>query len=121
MTPDFPTRISFDEAAAIIDRIATSHRLPAESIPLQRGLGRVLAEDLVAPVALPNFDNAAMDGFAVRGLPMPEGGWQLVGEQFAGADRGLALAAGQGSRITTGAPLVPGAFSQQVTVQVTFQ
>lgn len=109
MTPDFPTRISFDEAAGIIDRVAASRRLSTERIPLQRGLGRVLAEDLVAPIALPNFDNSAMDGFAVRGLPMPEGGWQLVGEQFAGADRGLALAPGQGSRITTGAPLPAGA------------
>ena len=109
MTPDFPTRISFDEAAGIIDRIAASGRLSTERIPLQRGLGRVLAEDLVAPIALPNFDNSAMDGFAVRGLPMPEAGWQLVGEQFAGADQGLALAPGQGSRITTGAPLPAGA------------
>ena len=109
MTPDFPTRISFDEAAGIIDRVAASRRLSTERIPLQRGLGRVLAEDLVAPIALPNFDNSAMDGFAVRGLPMPEGGWQLVGEQFAGADQGLALAPGQGSRITTGAPLPAGA------------
>ncbi|WP_339829485.1 gephyrin-like molybdotransferase Glp [uncultured Arenimonas sp.] len=109
MTPDFPTRISFDEAAGIIDRVAASRRLSSERIPLQRGLGRVLAEDLVAPIALPNFDNSAMDGFAVRGLPMPDGGWQLVGEQFAGADQGLALAPGQGSRITTGAPLPAGA------------
>lgn len=109
MTPDFPTRISFDEAAGIIDRVAASRRLSSERIPLQRGLGRVLAEDLVAPIALPNFDNSAMDGFAVRGLPMPDGGWQLVGEQFAGADQGLVLAAGQGSRITTGAPLPAGA------------
>ena len=66
MTPDFPTRISFDEAAGIIDRVAASRRLSTERIPLQRGLGRVLAEDLVAPIALPNFDNSAMDGFAVR-------------------------------------------------------
>lgn len=109
MNPEFPSRIGFDEAAAIIDRVAASHRLPAERIALQRGLGRVLAEDLVAPIALPNFDNAAMDGFAVHGLPLPDGGWRLVGEQFAGADRGLLLAAGQGSRITTGAPLPTGA------------
>ncbi|WP_374602306.1 gephyrin-like molybdotransferase Glp [Arenimonas sp.] len=109
MTADFPTRISFDEAAAIIDRVAAGRRLSTERIPLQRGLGRVLAEDLVATIALPNFDNAAMDGFAVRGLPMPHGGWQLVGEQYAGADQGLVLAAGQGSRITTGAPLPAGA------------
>lgn len=111
MNADFPTRIGFDEAAAIIDRVARERRLSPERIPLQRGLGRVLADDLVAPMGLPNFDNAAMDGFAVRGLPMPDAGWQLVGEQFAGADRGLSLQVGQGSRITTGAPLPAGAES----------
>src|SRR6187455_231542 len=40
--------------------------LPVERVPLARALGRVLAEPLVAGVALPPFDNSAMDGYAVR-------------------------------------------------------
>ena len=108
MSDQFPTRIAFDEATAILARVAASRRLPAEAVPLQRALGRVLADDVVASAPLPNFDNAAMDGFAVRG-EMPADGWRLVGEQFAGPDQGLALAAGEACRITTGAPLPAGA------------
>ena len=40
--------------------------LPAEAVALGRARGRVLADDLVAGVALPSFDNSAMDGYAVR-------------------------------------------------------
>ena len=35
-------------------------------VPLQDSLGCVLAEDVVALVDSPGFDNAAMDGYAVR-------------------------------------------------------
>ena len=34
--------------------------------PLMEALGLAAAEDVVAEVALPSFDNSAMDGYAVR-------------------------------------------------------
>src|SRR3954449_1907206 len=37
-----------------------------EGVSLIGADGRVLAEALVAPIDLPNFDNSAVDGFAVR-------------------------------------------------------
>jgi molybdopterin molybdotransferase len=37
-----------------------------EDVPVEESLGRVLAADVVAAVALPSFDNSAMDGYAVR-------------------------------------------------------
>ncbi|NYT03025.1 MAG: molybdopterin molybdotransferase MoeA [Methanosarcinales archaeon] len=37
-----------------------------EELPLAKGAGRVLAEDICSPVDLPSFNRAAMDGFAVR-------------------------------------------------------
>jgi putative molybdopterin biosynthesis protein len=40
--------------------------LPAETIPLEAALGRVLAEDVRATVDVPGFDRSNMDGFAVR-------------------------------------------------------
>jgi molybdopterin molybdotransferase len=40
--------------------------LPVEEVPLAAAHGRVLAEDVVARVALPGFDNSAMDGYAAR-------------------------------------------------------
>ncbi|HYI81739.1 MAG TPA: molybdopterin molybdenumtransferase MoeA, partial [Acetobacteraceae bacterium] len=37
-----------------------------ETAPLAAALGRVLARDLVAPLPLPPFFNAAVDGYAFR-------------------------------------------------------
>ena len=38
-----------------------------ETVTLREAFGRVLAEDIVAPVNVPPFDNSAVDGYAVRG------------------------------------------------------
>src|ERR1043166_4837774 len=40
--------------------------LEAESVPLAKAWGRVLAEDVLAAVDVPGFDRSNMDGFAVR-------------------------------------------------------
>ena len=108
MTPDVPTRIGFAQAQQIVAAVAAAHVLPVERQPLSRALGRVLAEDVVATLALPGFDNSAMDGFALRSADgaAPR---RLVGEQFAGARVDVSLAAGECLRITTGAPLPAGA------------
>lgn len=41
-------------------------RMTSESVALAGALGRVLAADLVAPHAMPPFDQSLMDGYAVR-------------------------------------------------------
>ncbi len=107
----FPTRIPFDEALAIIERVADAHRMPVERVALARAHGTVLARDVVATVAQPPFDNAAMDGYALRHADLRGEGTvlRLAGEQFAGRDLGLSVAAGDCVRITTGAPLPAGA------------
>jgi molybdopterin molybdotransferase len=109
---EFPTRISFAEAGEILDRVAAGAQLPAERTTLSRAAGRVLAEDLVSDLALPAFDNSAMDGFAVRGADLREGEESfltLIGEQFAGVALDHAVESGQCLRITTGAPMPMGA------------
>src|ERR1044072_4837448 len=40
--------------------------VPRETILLPDAAGRVLAEDVIAPCAVPGFDRAAMDGYALR-------------------------------------------------------
>ena len=55
---------SVEEVTALI--AATVEMLPAASLPLAEAAGRVLAEAVRAPMPLPRFDNAAMDGYAVR-------------------------------------------------------
>src|ERR671922_2204724 len=60
----FATRHDVDEALAILaQRISP---LPREAIPLDEGLGRVLAEDIVAALDVPHFDRSAVDGYGVR-------------------------------------------------------
>ncbi|MBI3026342.1 MAG: hypothetical protein HYY66_11835 [Candidatus Tectomicrobia bacterium] len=40
--------------------------LPAEDAPAFEAVGRILAEDVVSPVDLPDFPRATMDGYAIR-------------------------------------------------------
>ncbi len=107
----FPMRIGFEEAEAIVRRVARERQLGSERIALSRAHGRVLAQDVVAPLPLPPFDNSAMDGFALRHSATLEAGTvlRLAGEQFAGAALPLQVGEGECIRITTGAPLPAGA------------
>jgi len=109
--PSFPTRIAFEEALAIVRRVADAHRMPVERVALPRAHGAILAHDVVATIAQPPFDNSAMDGFALRHADLHGEGTvlRLAGEQFAGRALGLAIAPGECLRITTGAPLPAGA------------
>ena len=111
VTNDYPTRIAFAEAESIIRNVAAAHRLPIERVAVARAAGRVLAEDVRAPIALPSFDNSAMDGYALRAADAVASGasLRLVGEQFAGAPIGLCVGPGECLRITTGAPMPEGA------------
>src|SRR5437870_201748 len=64
-----------DQFLDVIDRDEAERRfraaldlrpLPAEDVALTEALGRVLAADVVAPLDVPAFDRANVDGFAVR-------------------------------------------------------
>jgi molybdopterin molybdotransferase len=108
----FPTGVSFDEAAAITTRVASERRLPTERVALSRAHGRVLADEVVAPIALQPFDNSAMDGYAFRHADLAGDGetkLRLIGEQFAGRATGLIVGEGDCVRVTTGAPMPQGA------------
>lgn len=108
----FPIRIAFEQARAIVADVARRHRLPVERVTLSRAHGRVLTHGIHATLAQPPFDNAAMDGFALRHADLRDDGetsLQLAGEQFAGRTLDLQVGAGQCVRITTGAALPAGA------------
>jgi molybdopterin molybdotransferase len=83
-----------------------------ERVPLGAARGRVIADDVIAPVSLPPFDNSAVDGYAVRHADLNSAGeTRLVvsGRLQAGAAAAAALASGEALRIFTGAPMPPGA------------
>ncbi len=96
-----------DALAAVLAKITP---LPGRTVALSESLGRFAAQDLFAQRALPSFDNSAMDGYAVQAASCQAGArLRIVGEQPAGADRGLTIGAGEAVRIFTGAPLPAGA------------
>lgn len=85
--------------------------LRERTLPLARAVGTFAAQDVFARVALPPFDNSAMDGYAVvaSSVATPGARLNVVGEQPAGLDRGLRVEPGQAVRIFTGAPVPVGA------------
>jgi molybdopterin molybdotransferase len=85
--------------------------MPAERVPLAEAHGRVLAADLPALVALPGFDNSAMDGYAARAVELATLPARLpVADDIpAGRTDVQPLAPGTVQRIMTGAPLPAGA------------
>jgi molybdopterin molybdotransferase len=86
--------------------------VPPERIAVTRALGRVLAEDVVAPFDVPPADNSAVDGYAVGSGDVPPAGRReldVVGDLAAGGVFAGRLAAGQALRIMTGAPVPAGA------------
>jgi molybdopterin molybdotransferase len=88
--------------------------LAEESVPLASAHGWVLARDVAAAVALPGFDNSAMDGYAARWAEVaPAAGapvrLPVVEDIPAGRTDVVPLARGTVQRIMTGAPLPPGA------------
>lgn len=50
--------------AQMLDRITPLNA--TETVPLLQAFSRVTAHDIVSPLDVPGFDNAAMDGYAVR-------------------------------------------------------
>lgn len=96
--------IEENEARARI--IAALHPLRARDVSLVESVGCYAAEERFAAIALPPFDNSAMDGYAVRSADCVVGAsLKLVGEQPAGVDRGLSVGRGEAVRIFTGAPM----------------
>jgi molybdenum cofactor synthesis domain-containing protein len=95
-----------DEARRIIEEHLRV--LPIERVALNDALGRVLAEDIVAPFDHPPFPASTMDGFAV--LAADASPWrEVIAVQPAGAMIEDEVHDGQAVRIMTGAPLPPGA------------
>jgi molybdopterin molybdotransferase len=96
--------LGLEEAQARL--LALAPALPAEPVPTETALGRILAEDVRAARTQPPADLSAMDGYALAG---GEGPWMLVGESRAGAPYRDVLSPGEAVRISTGAMVPPGA------------
>jgi molybdopterin molybdotransferase len=98
-----------------VERLLTERVAPVsetEAADVSGACGRVVAEDIVATVDLPPFDNSAVDGFAVRHAdlaPSAETRLLIVDQVMAGHRAERAVARGEAVRIFTGAPMPHGA------------
>jgi molybdopterin molybdotransferase len=102
-----------EEHQRVVAGLITSK--PPVTLPLAETLGLALAEDVVAPLSLPGFDNSAMDGYAVMADDVAAATSEQpvllpVAEDIpAGRTDLLTLKPGTAHRIMTGAPLPAGA------------
>ena len=99
-----------------LERVLSGVRpLAPVDVPLLDALGLVCAEDVVATMSLPSFDNSAMDGYAVRHADVATASAErpvllpVLGEIGAGRAGPRTLAPGTATKIMTGAPVPEGA------------
>src|SRR3954454_17039109 len=105
---DEPVR-TVEEHQAVV--AALLGQLPEEQVELTAAHGRVLARDVRAAVALPGFDNSAMDGYAARREELSQlpARMPVADDIPAGRTDVRPLEPGTVQRIMTGAPLPAGA------------
>jgi molybdopterin molybdotransferase len=103
----YPLMDAAEAARVVLDHTPV---LAPEKVAIGECPGRVLAEDLLAPLDLPPFPSSAVDGFAIRSA---DGGGRLlvVGESAAGRPFHGELGPGTAARILTGGVLPAGADS----------
>jgi len=80
----------------------------AETLLLRDSLGRVLAADITSPANVPNYDNSAMDGYALKTSDIATPRLKVVGTAFAGKAFDGTVSDGQCVRIMTGAAIPAG-------------
>jgi molybdopterin molybdotransferase len=109
-----PALSATEAAAAIVAALAVQ---PSLRLPLADAVGHVLAEDVVAPLSLPPWTNASMDGYAVRAVDVTGASaarpvtLRVAGTAAAGSGTPQPLAPGEAWRIYTGGPVPDGADS----------
>jgi molybdopterin molybdotransferase len=104
-----------DYKDALREVLGRARPLTADSVSLDKALGRTLARDIRARESIPPFAKATMDGYAVRAADTrPEEGaasvhLRVIEDLPAGRVSRSAIGPGQAVRIMTGAPLPMGA------------
>jgi molybdopterin molybdotransferase len=101
-----------EHLSIVMDQISSVDPI---QLPLLDAQGLLLAEQVVTTYPLPNFDNSAMDGYAVRAIDITQASPEnpivlpVVGDVAAGARTATGMGPGLCMRIMTGAPIPAGA------------
>ncbi|RME74179.1 MAG: molybdopterin molybdenumtransferase MoeA [Planctomycetota bacterium] len=106
--------IGYDDALTLALEAALAAPCPTETIRLEQAAGRWLRAPVRLEGALPPFDHAAMDGYAVRSADLPVSETEtrrlrVLGHAWPGRPASCAVGPGEAIRIATGAPLPAGA------------
>ncbi len=107
--PNNAPLLTMDEALSAL--LARARPVSAvEKVETLNALGRIVAEPVASPLAVPPFDNSGMDGYAVACADLDAGGATRlrVAQRIAAGGMGEPLAPGSAARIFTGAPVPPG-------------
>jgi molybdopterin molybdotransferase len=101
--------------AQLVEQAAQSSQTKQQILPLAELCGRVLCEDITAPISVPGFDNSAMDGYAVNTKDFEEqsavdGEWRKrISQRIPAGAKPSPLEKGTVARIFTGGMLPAGA------------
>jgi molybdopterin molybdotransferase len=101
-----------EQLSKVLDTIGTVDPIELALLDAQ---GLLLAEQVHTDAALPGFDSAAMDGYAVRAVDLKQASEDrpvvlpVVGDVLAGMRAVSGMGPGLCMRIMTGAPIPPGA------------
>jgi len=104
-----------DWRVALEKVLAAVPTLAAEPCCIEQAVGRISAQDCIAPIEVPPFHNSAVDGYAVlaadtaEATPSAPRRLHVVGESRAGVPYPGELQSGQAVEIMTGATLPRGA------------
>ena len=104
-----------DAQKQLLDAVR-SNVMPSEKVPLQDALGRVLAQDAVSNVNIPDYDKTFIDGYAIN--PQDTKGastakpaiFKIIGKLFpADYPTTIKVAKGEAVYVACGAPIPKGA------------
>jgi molybdopterin molybdotransferase len=103
--------LGVDAALALIAERITPV-VEAETVPLAKAAGRILAADLIAQMDVPPYANSAVDGYALMHADLSPDNVTVLpvtGRAAAGHPLAHAMQSGEAIRIFTGAPMPEGA------------
>jgi molybdopterin molybdotransferase len=107
--------VSREDALKILNEQFVLPDLSTEEVSISSALGRVLADDIISPANLPEFDRSTMDGYAVNSAgtfgaaESRPAFFHIVGDIPMGTMPDRILAKGEAMKIATGGALPTGA------------
>lgn len=99
--------INYNEALEIIKTEVSKIKLNIEEVDIYESYNRILAEDVIADIDLPPFDNSAVDGYAIKYSDKTQ--WEIIGEISAGNFNSFKISEIEAVLITTGSKIPVGA------------